>query len=430
MGTLSFIEKLGITDPTAITVISVSFMLFFGFLMTRVTKVFKLPNVTAYIVSGIIMGPFVLNLIPQKTIEGMSFIGDIALSFIAFGTGEYFKVDILKKNGRKVLIITIMEALASSVVVFIVTYCFLKLEFGFSLILSALASATAPASTLMTIRQTGAKGDFVDTLLGVVALDDVVGLIAFSIAVSVSSTITLGVLDIRALSIPLISNLVVLIVGGSLGFLLKFLLKKRSTDNRLIVTVAILFGFCGICTIVGVSPLLGCMSMGMVYINATGDERLFKQLSYFSPPILLLFFVRSGLNFDIGFLFSGMKGFGNMPLSIIGLVYFFTRIIGKYSGAYLGSLVTHKSGSVRNYLGLALIPQAGVAIGLAAMGAKVLGGEEGRALETIILSSSVLYELIGPVSAKLSLYLSHSYPRKEKTKESVKENTLTSAVRG
>ena len=430
MGTLSFIEKLGITDPTAITVISVSFMLFFGFLMTRVTKVFKLPNVTAYIVSGIIMGPFVLNLSPQKTIEGMSFIGDIALSFIAFGTGEYFKVDILKKNGRKVLIITIMEALASSVVVFIVTYCFLKLEFGFSLILSALASATAPASTLMTIRQTGAKGDFVDTLLGVVALDDVVGLIAFSIAVSVSSTITLGVLDIRALSIPLISNLVVLIVGGSLGFLLKFLLKKRSTDNRLIVTVAILFGFCGICTIVGVSPLLGCMSMGMVYINATGDERLFKQLSYFSPPILLLFFVRSGLNFDIGSLFCGMKGFGNMPLSIIGLVYFFTRIIGKYSGAYLGSLVTHKSGSVRNYLGLALIPQAGVAIGLAAMGAKVLGGEEGRALETIILSSSVLYELIGPVSAKLSLYLSHSYPRKEKTKESVKENTLTSAVRG
>ena len=430
MGTLSFIEKLGITDPTAITVISVSFMLFFGFLMTRVTKVFKLPNVTAYIVSGIIMGPFVLNLIPQKTIEGMSFIGDIALSFIAFGTGEYFKVDILKKNGQKVLIITIMEALASSIVVFIVTYCFLKLEFGFSLILSALASATAPASTLMTIRQTGAKGDFVDTLLGVVALDDVVGLIAFSIAVSVSSTITLGVLDIRALSIPLISNLVVLIVGGSLGFLLKFLLKKRSTDNRLIVTVAILFGFCGICTIVGVSPLLGCMSMGMVYINATGDERLFKQLSYFSPPILLLFFVRSGLNFDIGSLFSGMKGFGNMPLSIIGLVYFFTSIIGKYSGAYLGSLVTHKSGSVRNYLGLALIPQAGVAIGLAAMGAKVLGGEEGRALETIILSSSVLYELIGPVSAKLSLYLSHSYPRKEKTKESVKENTLTSAVRG
>ena len=103
MGTLSFIEKLGITDPTAITVISVSFMLFFGFLMTRVTKVFKLPNVTAYIVSGIIMGPFVLNLIPQKTIEGMSFIGDIALSFIAFGTGEYFKVDILKKNGQKVL---------------------------------------------------------------------------------------------------------------------------------------------------------------------------------------------------------------------------------------------------------------------------------------------------------------------------------------
>ena len=169
--------------------------------------------------------------------------------------------------------------------------------------------------------------------------------------------------------------------------------------------------------------------MGMVYINATGDERLFKQLNYFSPPILLLFFVRSGLNFDLGSLFSGMKGFGAMPLSIIGLMYFFTRIIGKYSGAYLGSLITKKDKRIRSYLGLALIPQAGVAIGLAAMGAKVLGGDEGRALETIILSSSVLYELIGPVSAKLSLYLSHSYPRKEKAKESVPEISITTMAR-
>ena len=430
MDTLSFIERIGITDPTAITVISVSLMLFFGFFMTRITKFMRLPNVTAYILSGILMGPFVFNLIPKSTIEGMSFIGDIALSFIAFGTGEYFKMDILKKNGRKVVIITIMEALASSIVVFMATFYILKLDFGFSLILSALASATAPASTLMTIRQTGAKGDFVDTLLGVVALDDVVGLIAFSLAISISSSIAMGVLDYKVLSVPILSNIVVLIVGGALGFLLKYLLRKRSTDNRLIVTVAILFGFCGICTILGVSPLLGCMSMGMVYINATGDERLFKQLNYFSPPILLLFFVRSGLNFDLGSLFSGMKGFGAMPLSIIGLMYFFTRIIGKYFGAYLGSLITKKDKRIRSYLGLALIPQAGVAIGLAAMGAKVLGGDEGRALETIILSSSVLYELIGPVSAKLSLYLSHSYPRKEKEKESVPEISITSMARG
>ena len=264
MDTLSFIERIGITDPTAITVISVSLMLFFGFLMTRITKLMRLPNVTAYILSGILMGPFVFNLIPKGTIEGMSFIGDIALSFIAFGTGEYFKMDILKKNGRKVVIITIMEALASSIVVFMATFYILKLDFGFSLILSALASATAPASTLMTIRQTGAKGDFVDTLLGVVALDDVVGLIAFSLAISISSSIAMGVLDFKVLSVPILSNIVVLTVGGAFGFLLKYLLRKRSTDNRLIVTVAILFGFCGICTILGVSPLLGCMSMGMV----------------------------------------------------------------------------------------------------------------------------------------------------------------------
>lgn len=213
MDTLSFIERIGITDPTAITVISVSLMLFFGFFMTRITKLMRLPNVTAYILSGILMGPFVFNLIPKSTIEGMSFIGDIALSFIAFGTGEYFKMDILKKNGRKVVIITIMEALASSIVVFMATFYILKLDFGFSLILSALASATAPASTLMTIRQTGAKGDFVDTLLGVVALDDVVGLIAFSLAISISSSIAMGVLDFKVLSVPILSNIVVLTVG-------------------------------------------------------------------------------------------------------------------------------------------------------------------------------------------------------------------------
>ena len=149
--------------------------------------------------------------------------------------------------------------------------------------------------------------------------------------------------------------------------------------------------------------------MSTVYINITEDERLFKQLNYFSPPILLLFFVHSGLSFNLGALVGNSEAVGSVPLLVVGVLYFIVRIIGKYLGAFFGCLAVGKEKLVRNYLGLALIPQAGVAIGLAALGARTLGGESGMALNTVILASSVLYELIGPACGKLSLYLSHSY---------------------
>ena len=149
--------------------------------------------------------------------------------------------------------------------------------------------------------------------------------------------------------------------------------------------------------------------MGTVYINSTDDDKLFKQLNYFSPPILLLFFVRSGLSFNLDSLFSSSVRVGNSSLLKIGVLYFIVRIVGKYAGCWLGCLITKKSESVRNYLGLALIPQAGVAIGLAAMCSRILGDQMGGNLQTIILASSVLYELVGPPCAKLALYLSHSY---------------------
>lgn len=402
-------EKLHITSSVSQVIIAVALMLMGGFLATRITKKLRLPNVTGYIVAGILMGPFCMNLVPKTIIGGMDFIADIALAFIAFGTGEFFKIETLKKSGAKVPIITVMEACLASLMVFGVTYGLLGLELNFSLVLAALASATAPASTMMTIRQTHARGDFVDTLLQVVALDDVVGLVAYSVAVSVALTASVGRFSPLNVLKPLLINGLVFALGSLFGVLLKWLLQKRSTDNRLIVSVALLFAFCGICTLFDVSPLLGCMSMGMVYINCSDDERLFKQLNYFSPPILLLFFVRSGLNFDLAALFSPSGSVGNVSLLTVGVLYFLVRILGKYAGAFLGCIAVKKERSVRNYLGLALIPQAGVAIGLAAMGARTLGGEVGRALETIVLASSVLYELIGPACAKLSLYLSHSY---------------------
>ena len=398
---MNIYERLNITSTAAIVIISIGIMLFLGFLMTRITKKLKLPNVTAYIVTGILIGPYVLNLIPREVVTGMDFLSDIALAFIAFSTGEFFKLSVLKKGTvLKFVVITIFESLLASILIFIVTYFVLGLTLAFSIVLAALAAATAPASTMMTIRQTGAKGDFVDTLIQVVALDDIVGLVAYAIAISVAVASTTGEgVGFWAVVVPILVNIGVLLLGGLFGYFIKFMLNKRSNDNRLIIALATLFLFCGICAMLDISPLLGCMSMGMVYINVTDDDNLFKQLNYFSPPILLLFFVRSGVNFNLSALVNTSVFAGTLPLIVIGVVYFFVRIIGKYLGAFAGSAVVKKDKKVRDYLGLALIPQAGVAIGLAALGARVLGGESGQALETIILASSVLYELIGPACA-------------------------------
>lgn len=411
---MSIIEKICSNSIVAQIIVSIAIMLFFGFLLTRLTKLLKLPNVTAYIIAGIIIGPYCINLIPNYIINGMDFLSDIALAFIAFSTGEFFKFSVLKKNGLKVIIITIFESLMATILVFITCFVILHLNLSFSIILGALAAATAPASTMMTIRQTKAKGDFVDTLLQVVALDDVVGLIAYSVAISIALSFNSNSLNIIDIIKPIFLNIGSLIIGGLFGLIMKLLIpQKRSKDNKLIISISLIFAFCGLCAIFDVSPLLGCMAMGTIYINSTNDEKLFKQLNYFSPPILLLFFVRSGVNFKLDSLFNGSSLIGSTPLIIIGIIYFFIRIIGKYFGAYLGCLITKKDKKVRNYLGMALIPQAGVAIGLAALGARALGGEAGIALETIILASSVLYELIGPVLAKLSLYLSKSYSKNE-----------------
>ena len=407
----NFYDKLQKQSPVAVIIIAIAIMLLCGFLMTRITKKLKLPNVTAYIVTGILIGPFCLNLIPQTIITGTEFLADIALAFIAFSTGEFFKFSKLKNNAGKVVIITLAEALTASLFMFILTFWILRLNLAFSIVLAALASATAPASTMMTIRQTQAKGDFVDTLLQVVAYDDIVALLAYSIAISVAvSSSTGAALGIWDIILPILKNLGVLALGGVFGLLMKlFIQKKRSTDNRLIIAIALLFAFCGICAAMDVSPLLGCMSMGTVYINVTDDDKLFKQLNYFSPPILLLFFVRSGLSFDLNALIKPSGAIGGVPLLLIGVLYFIVRILGKYAGAFFGCLSVKKPKETRNYFGLALIPQAGVAIGLAAIGARTLGGESGNALQTVILASSVLYELIGPACAKLSLYLSKSY---------------------
>ena len=402
-------------SPTAEIIISVALMLFLGFLSTRITKRLHLPSVTGYILTGIIIGPYCLDMVPSGIIEGMDFLSDIALAFIAFTVGEFFKISALKKNGPKVLLITAAEALTASLLIFVLTYFVLHLSIGFSIILAALASATTPATTIMTIRQTGAKGDFVDTLLQVIAIDNIVSLLAYSVAVSVAFTTISGaaILKFEDIAAPVLINIAAMAMGAGFGFLMKLLMpQKRSTDNRLIISISVLFAFCGICALLDVSPLLGCLAMGTVYINVSGDDKLFKQLNYFSPPILLLFFVRSGLNFNLSAMFDFSPSSTGTPLLLIGVLYFIVRIIGKYAGGFMGSLAAGKKKNVRNYIGLALIPQASVAIGLASMAARTLGGQMGSDLQTIILAASILCEIVGPACASLSLKLSGSYSDK------------------
>lgn len=414
---LDFIARM---DKVSQIVISIAIMIFAGFLLTRITKKLKLPNVTAYLFAGIIIGPYCLNLIPKSVIDGSSFISDIALAFIAFSVGEYFKFSSLKKNGAKIIVITLFDALLAGILVFVVCHFLLGLSFGLALVLSALASATAPSSIAMTIRQTRSKGEFVDNLLEVIALDDVISLIAYSVAISIAvvtsavGTVTMSVMTILE---PILKNLFAIVLGAVFGFMLKFLLpKKRTNDNRLIIVICMLFLFCGICTSIGVSPLLGCMVVGMVYVNATKDEKLFLQVNYFSPPILLVFFVRSGMTLNLSALFTSGGSISAIPLGLVGVIYFVVRVLGKYGGAYLGSLITKKPKTIRNYLGLGLVPQAGVAIGLAALGARALTNygapELGDALYTIIIAAGVLHEIFGPASAKFALYKTGSYSDK------------------
>ena len=401
-------------SQVAVVIISLSIMLMSGFLMTRLTKKLRLPNVTAYILVGIIIGPNLLDLIPERIIDNTAFLADIALAFIAFSTGEFFKLSKLRKNFSSTLVVTLFESITASILVFILCFVIFKLNLPFSLILASLASATASASTLMTIRQTKSKGEFVDTLLLVVALDDIVALISYSVAISISSSMLFGGgMQISSVITPLLLNLLMVALGGIFGWIMSFIINnKRSTDNRLIIAIALILGFCGISAALSISPLLGCMAMACSYINISDDDKLFKQLNYFSPPILLLFFVRSGISFDLNILFDNSLEIGNVTIGTIAVSYFLVRIIGKYIGSFIGCLLTNKQKQIRNYLGLALIPQAGVAIGLAATGARVLSYPYNQTLQTIILASSILYELVGPACSKLSLYLSKSYSNK------------------
>ena len=400
-------------------IISLGVILILGFLMTRLTKLLRLPNVIAYLVVGIIIGPSLVNMIPGEFITRTSFISDVALVLVAFTAGEFFKINEIKKSIGKAIAITAIECVATFALIFALCFFIFRLDAPFSLLLAALASATAPTSTIMTIKQTQSKGHYVTTLLEVLAIDGVIALLLYTISISVF----VGMADGSALSFediawPLAKMLICLVIGVVFGFVLGFLISsKRTTDNRLIIVIAVLLLFCGICSLFGQSPLLGGIAIGTVYTNLSKkEEKIFAQINYFMPPIMLIFFVRGGmsLNFSV---FTESSSISAVPFIFIVIAFLIVRFAGKYGGTFLGSLATGQPKETRNFLGFGLIPQASVAIALANMAAMTISalpnqdvyGEYATALLAIILASSIIFELVGPILAKVGLYLSHSY---------------------
>ena len=416
-------------------VISLGIILILGFAMTRLTKLLKLPSVIAYLLVGILIGPCVINLIPGEFITRTSFISDVALVFVAFTAGEFFKFDIVKKSLGKAIVITVIESVMTFGLIFVLCFLVFRLEAPFSLVLASLASATAPTSTIMTIKQTDSKGHYVTTLLEVLAIDGVVALLLYTISISIFVGVSNGsALSFTDIAWPLLKMIICLAIGVIFGFALKFLISsKRTTGNRLIIVVAVLLLFCGICSLFGQSPLLGGIAIGTIYTNmckTKDEEKVFAQVNYFMPPIMLVFFVRGGMNLDFK-VFTQSSNLTAVPFIVIVLAFLVVRFVGKYGGTYVGSAATVQPKETRNFLGFGLIPQASVAIALATMAANTLDAyghsEHATALLAIILASSIIFELIGPVLAKLGLYLSHSYG-KDDINELVPESEIKNEI--
>lgn len=405
-------------------ILCIALALFVGLLSSRLMKLLRLPNVTGYLIAGIVFGPYVLGKYiggwsidnPETSINAIKWISEIALGFIAFTIGCSFKKNAIQRVGKKVMAITISEALGGAIITIgalLILHIFLKDQLPISLILTfgAIACATAPAATLMVIRQYKAKGPVVDTLIPVVAFDDAVALIAFAILFSISkalaSNTALNVMDI--LVWPLVEIFVSLILGAALGFGITFAFKFfKSRANRSILIICAIFVVIGLSMLgkyykwpFSISSLLACMMIGAIFINFREDAgRTIERIDGITPPLYMLFFVISGASLDITIF--GSKG--ALTLILIALVYAVFRCVGKWSGAYFSAKATHAEPTVRKYLGFALFPQAGVAIGLATTANQAFPDSTQASLVlAVILTSTIVYELLGPVITKIAL---------------------------
>lgn len=375
--------------------LSLGIMIFFGMALGRLVKQIKLPNVTGYLIAGLIIGPSVLNIVDGKTIESITVISEVALGLIAFSIGSEFKMQYFKRVGAAPIVIAIFESLIAVIMV-VLALLISGCSLSFSLVLGSIAAATAPAATVMVIQQYKAKGPVTETLLSVVAIDDAVALILFGICVAISEMLTMPSTNVFSLIIsPIIEIAGAIVVGFVLGLILTYTLKwfKKDGNRTSLISGFVLFGV-GIASMLNVSSLLLCMAMGAALTNFSKQTNsVMKLVDNITPPIFILFFVSSGAELQLSVLPS---------IGLIGIIYVVFRVIGKLAGASLGAIISKCDDNIKKYLGLALVPQAGVAIGLSLIATTVVP-EHGQTIRAVVLCATLIYELIGPALAKLAL---------------------------
>ncbi len=401
-----------------ITLLSVSVALLAGLIMTRLFKKLKLPSVTAYLIAGVLIGPYCLGSLgfngvgftSSEDVINLSLISEVALGFIAFSIGNEFRLDELKKTGKQALVIGILQALTATLFVDIalIGLCYLmpgKISIPQAITLGAIATATAPAATLMVVRQYKAKGPLTRLLLPIVALDDAVGLVVFAVSFGIAKTMVSGNVDLISIILnPLIEIVCSLGLGAIMGWVLTQLEKLfNSNTNRLNLTIGIVLLTASLSMMkftvgpvhIQFSSLLTCMMLGTVFCNICPlSHDLMGAADKWTSPVFALFFVISGAELELSVFTSG-------AIIIIGVVYIIFRSLGKYFGTLYSAKMTKCSPQICKYLGITLLPQAGVALGMCTLAMQL--GEMGSLIRNITLFAVLVYELVGPVFTRMAL---------------------------
>lgn len=372
-------------------------VLLVGVIGGKLARLLKLPNVTGYLVVGLFLGPSFTKYVNAGDIETFSVISELALAIIAFTIGSEFVMKDILKLGKSIVIITLAEVVFAVATVFVVMYFLFKQPFAFSIVIASMSAATAPAATLMVMKQYKAHGPLTKTILPVVALDDVFGIMAFGIAISLAklsiSTESFSLLNI--IVEPLIEIAGSGLLGLVLGLILSFISKKAKGRDEL---QGIILAFIGIATglanALNLSALLVCIMIGATLVNTLhNSKRLFDAVNDFASPVYVLFFTLAGASLNLSVLST---------VGLMGIAYVFARAFGKMSGAWVGAKYVKADRVITENLGLALLPQGGVSIGLIVLVRQQLP-EYAVAISTIIMFSVLIYEVSGPIFAKIAI---------------------------
>lgn len=374
-----------------------SIVIFIGIIGGRLANYFKLPNVSGYIIGGLLIGPSFINLIKSGEAANFNVVNEIALAAIAFSIGSEFLLKDIIETGWEVLVITVAEVLGAVGLVFIVTYFIFNQSFEFSLVIASMSAATAPAGILMVIRELKAQGPLVRTILSVAAIDDALGIMVFGVSLSIAKLVS-GVGNFSIFQIifaPLFEIVASLILGGLLGFGLSYLAPKtRGRDELLSLILGFILIGSGAANFIGGSPLLTCMMIGAMVINLMqNSKRVFNLITEFTPPIYLLFFTLAGASLDISVL---------SKVGLLGIGYILARAGGKIIGATIGAKYVEAEEKVTKYIGMSLLTQGGISIGLSMIVARELP-QFSEEIITVILFSVLIYEIAGPILAKLAI---------------------------